>query len=253
MHKTFKILIVEDEVLIAQDLKETLEDVGYQNVFRVKSYDQAVEILKLQNIDLVMLDINLNDKYTGLDLAEYINKNHLIPFIYLTSYSNNESIESVKHTKPVGFLLKPFSETLLLATIEIALFNFYTTKINDRNTKVFIQNDAEDFDLIVNNHLLIKDNRSFVKIPISEILWFESDKNYVEIKTNERKFIIRSSLKKILEQLPKNDFLKCHKQFIINTKQIKKVEGNNIIIEDMKIPFNPKSREILIDSIKNND
>ena len=83
-------------------------------------------------------------------------------------------------------------------------------------------------DLVINNYLLIKDNYHFIKIALSDILWFESDNNYVEIKTLQKKFVIRCSLKRLLDQLPITDFVKCHKQFIINIFQVESFKTNEV-------------------------
>jgi two-component system response regulator LytT len=123
MLQPIRILIIEDEILIAQDLKEILEEVGYTQVFRVNNYQKAIDFLAKQPFDLVLLDINLNDSFSGIDIAKYINQNQKIPFIYITSYSDAETIANVKQTKPSAFLLKPYNKSHLLASIEIALFN----------------------------------------------------------------------------------------------------------------------------------
>ena len=187
MHKPFTILVVEDEVMIAEDLKETLEDLGYKSVFRAMNFDQSVKTLEQNTIDLVMLDINLNEERTGIDLAEYININYHIPFIFLTSYSGQDTINQVKKTKPSAFLLKPYSENILLASIEIALFNYYSDKNISEQSAIEPEQDSLDVELIINGNLVIKDKKYFVKIPLDDILWFESDKNYIDVKTAERK------------------------------------------------------------------
>jgi DNA-binding LytR/AlgR family response regulator len=250
MHKTINILIVEDEVLIAEDIKQTIEGVGYQNVYRSRSYNEAIEVLKLHNIDFVLLDVNLKGIYTGIDLGNYINKQYQIPFVYLTSHSDKETIAEVKLTKPQGFLLKPCTQSLLLASIEIALFTFYDNN-PDKNLFEINQSQNIDFDFIVNDHLLIKEKNCFVKIPLDYILWFESDRNYIDAKTAERKYTLRNSLKKLLQQLPPNDFLKCQKQYVVNVKKITSFSPNNIFINDIQIPIGRKEQETVLASLKN--
>jgi DNA-binding LytR/AlgR family response regulator len=246
----FSILIVEDEILIAQDLKEILEEVGYKNVFRAKNYKQAIEIIENQNIDLVLLDINLNDEMTGIDLAKYINKHKQMPIIYITSYSDSSTIANVKQTMPAAFLLKPYSKALLLAAIEIALFN-YTSKINAAEKLVEdIIPDVVESDIVINKHLLVKENYHFIKIPLEEILWFESNKNYVEVKTRQKKYIIRSSLKRLLELLPPADFVKCYKQFIINIRHAKSFTSDTVLIHEYQIPISRNTQEEVFRKLK---
>ena len=245
----FSILIVEDEILIAQDVKEILEEVGYKNVFRAKNYKQATEIMETQNIDLVLLDINLNDEATGIDLAHYINRHKQIPIIYITSYSDSATIANVKQTMPAAFLLKPYSKALLLAAIEIALFN-YASKINAAEKSEEYTNNAVENDVVINKHLLVKENYHFIKIPLEEILWFESDKNYIEVKTLQKKYIIRSSLKRLLEQLPSADFVKCYKQFIINIRHAKSFTSDAVLIHGYQIPISRNTQEEVFRKLK---
>ena len=244
------ILIVEDEVLIAQDLKEILEEVGYNEIYKARNYQQAIELINTHNFDLILLDINLNDSKSGVDLASYLNQHYKIPFIYITSYSDTGTIANVKQTRPSGFLLKPYSKDLLLASIEIALFNY---SIQQNAAEKPIENVAlteEETDLVINNHLLIKDNYHFVKIALQEILWFESDNNYVEIKTLQKKFVIRCSLKRLLDQLPMNDFVKCHKQFIINIINVESFSNSEVSIQGFKIPISRNTQDEVLRMLK---
>lgn len=250
MDKGFKILIVDDEVLIAQDLKEILEEVGYDNIFKAKNYNQAIEILNSTHLDLVLLDINLNDTKSGIDVANFITQNFQTPFIFITSYSDSATISSVKHTHPSGFLLKPYSKNQLLASIEIALFN-YSSKTNAAEKPIESKvSDINDNDLFINNHILIKDNYRFVKISFNEILWFESDKNYIEVKTLQKKYIIRSSLKKLSEQLPSNNFIKCYKQFIINVHKVESFGTSTVKINGYEIPISRNTQGDVLKMLK---
>lgn len=249
METPISILIVEDDLLIAQDLNELLEEVGYKEIFKARNYDQALGILQSQHIDLVLLDIHLNDAKTGIMLAGEINLHYHLPFIYITSYSDAATIEKVKHTKPAGFLLKPYSRELLLAKIEIAVFN-YSHHQNAADTSVTYMPDEDSNDLVVNKHLLIKDNYRFVKVPLTKVLWFESDRNYVDIKTVDRKYTIRCSLKKLGEQLPANDFAKCYKQFIINLHHVESFTTTTLTIKGQEIPISRNMQDEVLAKLK---
>ncbi len=250
LQESISILIVEDDVLIAQDLKEILEEFGYEKVFRVRNYQKAIEMLNAQNIDLALLDINLNDSQSGIDLATTINQQYQIPFIYITSYSDLGTIANVKQTRPAGFLIKPYSKNLLLASIEIALFNYSNQTNAADKTLETKELELIENDLIINHHLLVKDNHRFIKVPLAEILWFESDRNYVNVKTKERIYIIRCSLKKLLEHLPPNDFVRCYKQFIININHTKRFSADEVIIYGHQIPISRNNQEEVFTKLK---
>jgi DNA-binding NarL/FixJ family response regulator len=118
-----KVLIVEDEPLIAKNIGMYLNNNDYEVAGIAYDPDDAFYQLKKQQPDFAILDINLESDKTGIDVADYINRNNFIPFIYLTSYSDKETIEKAKQTNPSGFIVKPFNEKTLYATIEIALSN----------------------------------------------------------------------------------------------------------------------------------
>jgi len=83
-----KILIVEDELIIAEDVRQMLTKMNYEIVGNAMDYDEAISILDTTNPDLILLDVNLNCKKDGIDLAETINQKYKVPFIYTTSYSD---------------------------------------------------------------------------------------------------------------------------------------------------------------------
>ncbi len=121
---TIRVLIIEDDPIIAEDIKEMLTTVNYSVVGIGYAKEDAIELIDKTNPDLILLDINLSGNYEGFEIANYINKSRKIPFIYLTSYSGKEILDKAKNTMPMGYIVKPFNERELYSTIEISLFNF---------------------------------------------------------------------------------------------------------------------------------
>lgn len=119
-----KILIVEDEPLIAEDIRELLSQVNYQVVGVAFNKEDAFSLLQTTQPDIALLDINLGDNTDGITIAETINEKYNIPFLYLTSYSSKLILDKVKHTFPMGYIVKPFEEANLFTAVEIALSNF---------------------------------------------------------------------------------------------------------------------------------
>ena len=119
-----RVLIVEDDPIITEDIRDMLTSVNYQVVATAYDKEEAFEAIDQIKPDLVLLDINLDGNYEGFEVAEYINKTRKIPFLYLTSYSGKEVIDKAKQTLPMGYIVKPFNERELFSSIEIALHNF---------------------------------------------------------------------------------------------------------------------------------
>jgi len=122
---SLKILVVEDDPVIAQDIAENLVALGYQVGGLAYSSKKALKILATQAIDLAILDINLGKTDTSIKLAQKLNQEYLIPFIYLTAYSDDLTLSEVRETLPAGFVLKPFDLPRLKAAIEIACHTYY--------------------------------------------------------------------------------------------------------------------------------
>jgi CheY-like chemotaxis protein len=126
------ILVVEDDGIIASDIKRSLEKVGYQVLLSVSSGEEAIEIAKLHRPDLVLMDILLEGDIDGIEAAEQIKSILNIPIVYISSSADKHVIERAKRTEPFGYLIKPFEERTLLTTIDIALYKYKNGKVNEK-------------------------------------------------------------------------------------------------------------------------
>lgn len=118
-----KILIVEDEPLIAEDIAEILQKNEFVVTNIAYSKEFALSELSTNLPDMALLDINLNNKMDGIEIAQNIQANYQIPFIFITSYSDKNTLEKAKLTEPSGYIVKPFNEASLCSSIEIAYYN----------------------------------------------------------------------------------------------------------------------------------
>ena len=140
-----RVLVVEDEPIIAEDIREILHNMDFCVSGVAYNPEDAICALKVHPPDMVLLDINLGSKMDGIQIAEFINQTLQIPFVFLTSHADKVTVERAKHTHPSGYLVKPFDEKDLFTTLEIALFNY-----SKRSPK-------QDFSLdIINKKLLSK-------------------------------------------------------------------------------------------------
>lgn len=120
--KKLSIMIVEDEALIAKDIEYSLHQLGYKITGIAYDGVEALEMIRREKPDLVLLDIELKEGLSGIDIGHILNEQYKIPFIYLTSYSDPNTIDKVKKTLPFGYVLKPFSEAELFSAIELASY-----------------------------------------------------------------------------------------------------------------------------------
>ncbi|MCG2736691.1 MAG: response regulator [Candidatus Methanoperedenaceae archaeon] len=120
-HRT-SILVVEDEIIIAEDIQRKLKKMGYDVTAIVSSGEEAIKKVKENIPDLILMDIVIYGEMDGIETAGQINSLFDIPVVYLTAYADEKTIERAKVTEPFGYLIKPFKERELQITIEIALY-----------------------------------------------------------------------------------------------------------------------------------
>ncbi len=121
MAKT-QILVVEDEIIIAEDIRRSLQRLGYEVPSVVSSGEDAIKKAEENEPDLVLMDIVLRGRMDGIEAAEQIHSRFGIPLVYLTAYADEATLERAKITEPFGYIIKPFRERELHVAIEIALF-----------------------------------------------------------------------------------------------------------------------------------
>ena len=128
-----KILIVEDEKIIALDIKESILDLGFDVTQTVKNYDEAILSIKQNEPDIILMDINLKNSKDGIQTASDIQKIKNIPIIYLTAFCDDNTINRAIKTNPVGYLIKPFKTDELKSTILLGLFKAKQEKYLETN------------------------------------------------------------------------------------------------------------------------
>jgi PAS domain S-box-containing protein len=128
VNKDIKILIVEDEIIIAEDIKMTLHELGYQIAGIIQNAKSVLTYLDSQIPDVIIMDIMLEGEMTGIELSKIINQKYDIPIIFCSAYNDNETVDKAVLTNPYGYILKPIEERELRATIKIALYKQEMTK-----------------------------------------------------------------------------------------------------------------------------
>jgi len=239
------ILLVEDELIIAEDMTNILEKIGYNVIGVAIDFDEAIEVLEKEKPDLILLDINLSGKRDGIELAEEINKQYSIPFIFTTSYTDAATLERAKHVNPVNYLVKPFKKEQLYTAIEMAIFNM--AKKSDSSTQ---EDENYSEALIIKEALFIKDKFKYTKLTINDILWIKSDGNYLEINTLHKKEIIRATMSGFMDRLNRSNFFRTHKSYIVNLDYLSKFETPYVTIMDTKIPISKTFSDELLKRLK---
>ncbi|GAB2626547.1 LytR/AlgR family response regulator transcription factor [Belliella aquatica] len=219
------VVLVEDERELALNIKELLGSLGFYVSAVFDNALGALEFVKLNKVDLLILDIMIKGEMDGISLAMEIKSRMDIPIVFITAYSENEIIKRVIDVSPDGYLLKPFTKESLKTTLLLSLSSYQkrtNKEIEIRSDEITIQ---------------IRDKGFISLIPASDILYAQADGLYTKIITVKKTFMIRDILKDVEARLPSNIFLRVHKSYLVNKNAIDSFNGKILQIQDIQIPI----------------
>lgn len=227
------VLIVEDEKIVAKDIELSLKKLGHKVLGSVTTGEEAIKMALKLKPTVILMDIMLKGEITGIRAAKRILKKMDVAIIYLTAYADENTLEKAKVTQPYGYIIKPFKEIDLQTTIEIALYKHKKevalVKERDRLYKI-VNNESVDF-------LFIKYKTEFIKLDAKEVYYVEALKDYVNICTPTKKYMIHSTMKAITDKMPARDYSRIHRSFIVRLDRIKKIDHFDLYLEDIDRVF----------------
>lgn len=211
----FKVLIVEDDQLIAHSIKLMIEEVCVC-VGIEQSFENAKTFILSNHVDLVIIDVRLYGEKSGLDLGEYLKANHNIPFIFLTGSMENKTLEKIIKLAPSAYFAKPVQKINLQMAIEIVA--------KQNSESLFFLSAGKQVFRIENNNLL----------------YANADHVYTNLHFYDgNDIIIRKSLKTLIKELPQNWLIQINRSTAINPKHIKKRVHNTLFIKDLEFKLSP--------------
>lgn len=211
------ILIVEDEILIAQTLKLYLEERGHTTQEFCISYEEAIASYRKEVPDLVLLDIRLYGKRSGLEVAKFLSEQpEQVPFVYLTSQQEQSTFRQALETTPYGYLPKPIRKDSLWTTIETA----YRLAASRQKP----------------SHLVLSESGENHKILTSDILYVEAEHVYTCVYlTNGQEITTRKSLNWLLAQTPA--LVQTHRSYLVNIASVKSwTQDELVLLNGEKVP-----------------
>lgn len=227
--KGVKILIIEDDRQDAGLLEGMLLDHGYEVGGIAGSLQEALRLFQTIQPDLVIIDIFLQGKKDGITFAEQISDDEDTrkPFIFLTSAADRNTFEAAKLTAPFSYLLKPFNELELQYAIELAVEKFAGVP-----TGIFAVEEKST--IMLHDIFFIKRGNMLAKISLDDIQYIEVDGKYSKIVCSKEKYLVQQPLKLILGRLPAIHFVRVHRNYIVNIREVARVNlmDNEIVLED---------------------
>ncbi len=246
-HTKIKVIVVEDEAILAQDICYRLEHCNCEVVGVASSAEEALTLLKNNhNVDILLIDIYIHGDKDGIALAQIINQEYSLPFIFLSAHADKATIERAKKVQPNAYLLKPFNDLQVQVAIEMALVDFSKhskslEKLGAKQNENENENENENV-LHIKNSLFLKKNQHFERVPIEDILYLEADNNYCSVHTAKGTYVYSVVLKKMEEQLPLQKFIRVHRSYIVNIDAVNGFQGNLLYLGDQQIPVSKSHR-----------
>jgi len=235
---TVKILIVEDNVLTAEDLSQQLKNAGYQTVLS-ESGEQALNLMALESPDLVLMDIHLKGQLDGIETVERIKELYIIPVIFLTDYDDKDTFHRARATRPAAYVLKPFNQRELTIAIEVALYN----AASQAKEPVQELQSATPNHYVLHDRLFVRKGQVFHREDLADILYLQADRAYCQIFTRKEHYMVSINLNRLSQQLKLPYFMRIHRSYMVNLKAIDQLETGYVTIANKRIPVGAKYRK----------
>ena len=221
-------IIIEDEIPAQNILKNFLKKLPDMKLIATfKAAIEANNFLKSETVDVIFLDVNLPD-ISGIDFIKTV-KNP--PAIIMTTAYPDYAVSSFELDTIVDYLVKPFS------------FDRFLKAVNKAKDRLEVSNKTTTDESEV---LFLNVDKTLHKIVLDELVYIESDRNYITVVTTKQKLSYIDSLKNWNEKLPSNQFIQTHKSYIINSKFVDKIAGNEIYVNSNRLPIGRTYKQELL-------
>lgn len=237
-----RILIVEDEPIIAADLADRLVEMGYDVAGQCSSGEEAVELAPRLSPDLILMDIQLDGAMDGIEAATRIAGKQNIPIIFLTSNSDDATFARAKAIMPAAFLSKPFRGKDLKHAIELAISRASKTPPLAPSSP-----EPTEQTYLFQDRIFIKSKDRLIRLFLHDILWLEADDYYCRLVTPGKEILITQTLKQIGETLAEvPGLMRVHRSYIVNLAHVEEIGDMSVQIGKKQIPINKTSRNEII-------
>ncbi len=233
-----KILIVEDEMIIAAKISLHLTQLGYEVSGIIPRGEEAIVHCREAMPDLLLLDINLKGQVDGIQTATMLQAENIdIPIIYLTANADEATFERAKSTHPQAFISKPYKKLDLQRAIELAISRIA------KPLPTTVTTSTTETPFILSDRIFVRHKSKMVKLFLKDILYIEAERSYCRIQTNDTEFLLSMPLRVLAEKLESGQFFRIHRSFIVNLRQIDEIAETHIVVSKKVIPIGKSSKE----------
>ena len=246
MKNPLRILIVEDEMVIGANISLELTKFGYEVTGLVPRGEEALVHFRENQPDIVLLDINLKGNIDGIQTAELMQKEQDILVIYLTANADDAHFNRAKATHPYAFISKPYKSVDLKRAIELAELQTASFSESDKSSAAL--KDKSSF--VLTDSVFVRNNEKMVKILVKDIYYIEAERNYCRIYSKDKEYLLVMTLKDISEKLPKGQFVRIHRSYIVNVEHVDEVAISHVALAKKAIPISKPFRNDLMEMLQ---
>lgn len=236
-----KVIIVEDEYTIALDTEMKLTAQGFGVLGIASDFASLMEIIAEETPDIILMDINLGEGGSGIEIAKKLRKIVYVPIVFLSAYGNPEVVTAALETEPFGYLVKPYKIEDLVISMRLARSQ-WLSKIAVNELKTSSESD--------DSSIYVQSGTKLVKIELHEILFLQALDNYSIIQTEKNKVVVSSYLSQLAEKFSKNQFFQIHRSYVVNMKNIDSIDGNTVHIGKFEIPVSRSNKADFLSRLK---
>lgn len=239
MNRKIRILIVEDDMIIAANLSLQLTKLGYEVTGIESRGEEALHHAVENNPDIVLMDVNLKGELDGIETVTRIQQQIEPGVVYLTANNDEGTFNRAKSTQPHAFISKPFHKLNLQRTIALV-----AEQITETTPKASLQttNGME----VMDDRIFVRHSGKMVKILLDHILYVEADRNYCNIVTENGNYLVVSTLKSIESRLRNGNFIRVHRSFLVNISKLDTLAESHLEIRRKTIPVSRSYKEFLL-------
>jgi len=232
-----RILVLEDDFLVAESLCALIEELGHEVVARNDNTAAAIQSAKELAPDLALLDIRVKGSATGIEAGRVINEELGIQVIYLTDLNSDEVFDMAKQTRPKDFLNKPVDLLRLKRSLELAEMNMRNSDNEDNISELDITSDR----------IFLKTKEGKDRVYWDDIYYLSADGVYCNVHLKDQKIILARPLGKVYEQFIKfggrQYFLQIHRSTVVNKKHVERLKGNMLVVNGDELDISESYRD----------
>ncbi|MFT4738884.1 MAG: DNA-binding LytR/AlgR family response regulator [Cyclobacteriaceae bacterium] len=236
-----KVLIVEDEWIVSEELKELLVKHDFEVIGQAEDANAAMELAAANTPDILLTDINIKGDKDGIELAAEFIKKYNCAVIFLTAYYDDHFLRRAKRVDPAAYIIKPFEERNLIVAIDLAFSKLSATDDVE---------DRQNHNYLLNDRIFVRDKHKFVRLDIEDIVFIEADGSYSKIVTIDSEFTLAINLTTLEEKIDHPSFFRIHRSYLVNMFKIEGLAGNLVEIKHHSLPVSLSHREELAKRLK---